>query len=251
MVSGQIDSIFVDEGMGVKKNQLLAIINSDKILAQEQQQVAQLSELKESIKSLQAQDKTIEIQLDHASRNLKKTEQMLQNGAATEQSRDDLQTEVDVFKAQQAVIKQNILALEKKLEQIKSALKITRLTLDDSRIYSPTDGLILNRFRFENEFVTPGNPLFEVADLTKMEANIYLPLEDLANVKLGREVTVKVDGLEDSFSGRVRWISSESEFTPKTILTKETRTTLVYRVKVSIPNPEGVLKIGMPVDIVI
>jgi len=251
MVGGQVDSIFVEEGTQVKKNQLLAIIDSDKILAQEQQQQAQLSELGENIKSLQAQNNQVEIQLGHALRKLKKTEQMLQGGAATEQSKDDLRTQVDVFKAQQTVIKQNILGLKQKQKQIGSALKITRLTIEDSRIFSPVDGVILNRFRFANEFVKPGNPLFEVADLTKMEANIYLPLEDLAHIKLGHEVTVKLDGVKDSFTGSVRWISSESEFTPKTILTKETRTTLVYRVKIFILNPDGILKIGMPVDILI
>jgi len=250
-VNGTIDSLFAEEGLHVRKNQLLAVIDSKKILAQKQQQSAQQSEIDRSIMASKAQYKQVDIQLQHAQRNLSKTDQMLKTGAATEQNKDDWKTKVDVFKAQGSVIMQNIRSLEEKKKQVKSALKITQLRLEDSRIYSPVNGIILNRFRLENELVNPGNPIFEVADLTQMEANIYLPLAELAKIKLGQQVTVKVDGVEESFEGSIRWISSESEFTPKTILTKETRTTLVYRVKIEIPNPDGVLKIGMPVDILI
>jgi HlyD family secretion protein len=82
-----------------------------------------------------------------------------------------------------------------------------------------------------------------------MEVRIYVPLKKLAELKIGQTVSVKVDGLSQTLAGKISWIAAEAEFTPKTILTAETRTTLVYAVKVKIANTQGVLKIGMPVEV--
>jgi len=71
----------------------------------------------------------------------------------------------------------------------------------------------------------------------------------LAQVKIGAVVKVAVDGVDKPLDGKIKWVASESEFTPKTILTQETRTTLVYRIKAAVDNPDGLLKIGMPVDV--
>lgn len=244
-----IDSLTVDEGMTVQRGQLLALINTDKLKAKRIQQMAQLEELQENIKALEAQINQVDAQLSFAEQNLQKTKRMVANGAATENKMEELQTRVKVFSAQKESLKRNISGLEHKKKQLKKALEITELTIADSRIVSPLDGVVINRFHFENEFVGPGTPLFELSDLSMMEAKIYVPLADLNRIKLGQSVDVNVDGVKEPFEGTIRWISSESEFTPKTILTKETRTTLVYQIKIGVPNKEGRLKIGMPVDV--
>lgn len=248
-IGGRIDSLNVDEGMSIYKGQLLAVINTDKLQAQKRQQMAQIAELVENKKALQSQILQVKVQLQLANQNLEKTKRMLANSAATEQRRDELQTRVDVFSAQLAMHQSNLEAIKHKRTQLENGLTITEITLEDARITSPIDGIVINRFRLESETIKSGTVLFEVADLSSMEAKIYIPLPELNKIKLGQKVEVLVDGVEQPFKGNVRWISSESEFTPKTILTQETRTTLVYRVKISITDENGQLKIGMPVDV--
>lgn len=248
-VGGEIDSMLADEGMVVKKDQLLAVINTEKLKAQRDQQMAQMMEIESAQKALAARIQQVNAQLLLAKQNLQRTKNMFSEGAATEYQHDEIKTQVEVLSAQLKANQRNLEGMEYKKQQLQAALRITALTLEDSRVTSALDGIVLNRFHFEHEQVGPGTPLFEVADLTNMEAKIYVPLNDLTRVKLGQKVEVKIDGLDSALEGTVRWISSESEFTPKTILTEETRTTLVYMVKVTVPNSSGALKIGMPVDI--
>ena len=127
---------------------------------------------------------------------------------------------------------------------------MTQISLGEAKIISPINSVVLNRFLDKDELAAPGRTLLELADLSNMKITIYVSTEELSRVKIGDKVKVKVDGVDKMLEGTVYWIANESEFTPKTILTEETRTTLVYAVKVSVPNPDGVLKIGMPVDVI-
>jgi HlyD family secretion protein len=159
---------------------------------------------------------------------LKKTEAMLLSGAATKQRRDELAAKVDILKAQKNGIE---------------------LQLSDAAVRSPIKGVVLNKYVNKGELVGPGSLIVDVADLTELKALIYLPLTELSAIKIGQPVKVYVDGLKEGRPGKIVWVSSEAEFTPKTILTKETRTTLVYAVKIKVPNKDGKLKIGMPIDV--
>jgi HlyD family secretion protein len=159
---------------------------------------------------------------------LVKNQKLMAKGAATEQRVAELTTTVVVLQAQ---------------------IRNLDLQIADAEIRSPLSGIVVNTFVKKGEYVRPGSIVAEVADLTKMTALIYLPLTELAKVNIGEKVSLRIDGVKNDFPAQVTWISTEAEFTPKTILTKETRTTLVYAVKLAVPNPEGILKIGMPLDV--
>jgi HlyD family secretion protein len=177
---------------------------------------------------LAEQKKQVEADLALNKDLLAKTKKMLEAGAATIQQRDELATRVAVLASQK---------------------KSIDLQLGDASIKSPISGIVLNKFVNKGEFVVPGTPIAEVADLSVLEALIYLPLNKLPSIKIGQGVSVLVEGLSGSIPAKITWIASESEFTPKTILTKETRTTLVYAVKLKVQNKNGSLKIGMPIDV--
>ncbi|MBN2424914.1 MAG: efflux RND transporter periplasmic adaptor subunit [Calditrichaceae bacterium] len=247
--AGIIDSLAVDEGEQIRKNQVLAKINTERLEAQLRQQNAQLREIEESIIGLRAQLNQVEYQYQFTKETYEKTKKMVKDGAATIQNRDELETKVKVFEAQITGIRSQLKAAESKKQQIHAAIDITKLNLRDSRIVSPIDGIIINKFRHQGELVGQGMPILEAADLSEMNVMIYVSFADLSKIKIGQEVEVIAGEDEKTMKGRIKWISSESEFTPKTILTKEVRTTLVYAVKVAVPNGEGILKIGMPVDV--
>jgi HlyD family secretion protein len=100
------------------------------------------------------------------------------------------------------------------------------------------------------EIAAPGALLLRIADLSELELRVYLNEKDLARVKIGQEYPVSIDALKgQTVSGRVSWVSSEAEFTPKNVQTRDARTQLVYAVKLSIPNTDGKLHIGMPAEV--
>ncbi len=247
--AGTVDTLAVQEGDLVNKGQLLVRVNDDRLRLQLKQQMAQIEELNTNLQVLKSKQRQVQSQLNFNLQTLSKTKAMLQQGAATEQQVDQLQTQVDVLKAQLDEVLANERLISSKRDQLQAAMGITKLNLKDCRVTAPLDGTVINRFVDLYESVAPGSPLLELADLSVLKATIYVPLTKLNEIKPGQKARVKVDGLEETFEGRIIWIASEAEFTPKTILTKETRTSLVYAVKIEVPNPEQKLKIGMPVEV--
>ncbi|MEA4980816.1 MAG: HlyD family efflux transporter periplasmic adaptor subunit, partial [Petrimonas sp.] len=119
--------------------------------------------------------------------------------------------------------------------------------LEKTRIVSPVSGTVLNRYAEAGELATIGTPLFKIADIETIFLRAYVTNDQLAQIKLNGEVTVRVDdghGGMKPYKGRISWISDKSEFTPKTIQTKNERANLVYALKIAVPN-DGFLKIGM------
>ncbi len=110
-------------------------------------------------------------------------------------------------------------------------------------------GVITNKYYEPGEAVPPLAPIAEVISLEQVWVKIYLSETMLPQIKTGQEVKVKIDGSNQTLVGTISWINSKAEFTPKTILTPETRTSLVYAAKVLIPNKDYILKHGMPVEI--
>ncbi|MEJ2545153.1 MAG: HlyD family efflux transporter periplasmic adaptor subunit [Calditrichaceae bacterium] len=248
-VGGTLDHVNAEEGDVVKKDQLLMKINTDKIDLQLKSQQAQIVELQANLAANAAQIKQVDAQLKLAQQTLNKTKKLVSEGAATEQQKDELESKVDVLKAQKEALLTNKKMLQAKQDQLNAAIELTQISLNDAEIISPINGVVLNRFLDKDELVAPGRTLLELSDLSNMKITIYVSTEDLSQIKIGDKVKIHADGLKQMLEGTVYWIASESEFTPKTILTEETRTTLVYAVKIRVANPDGALKIGMPVDV--
>jgi HlyD family secretion protein len=232
-----VERFSLEEGDDVEVGQPIAVISTDQLQARKQQQIHQLDELDGSLASSTAQ---LELQRS----TLYKMRNVAAAGGVSSQNTEELATQLKVSEAQRTVL------LSKK-EQVNDALNIIELQIKDATISSPIRGTILNKYFQTGELVNPGMLVAELADLSKFEAKIYLPLDKLNQVKIGQEVSIRIDGSSKTFPGKISWIASESEFTPKTILTKETRTTLVYAVKVLVENKEGILKIGMPIEVTI
>ncbi|KPK38881.1 MAG: hypothetical protein AMJ69_07260, partial [Gammaproteobacteria bacterium SG8_47] len=115
---------------------------------------------------------------------------------------------------------------------------------------SPVAGIVSVRLAEAGQVLAMGQPVLRITELSVPWIRAYLRETDLPRVKLGQPVTVRVDGLPDkAFTGRLSFISPQAEFTPKTVETRELRVDLVYRIKVEVANPDGLLKVGMPADL--
>ena len=140
-------------------------------------------------------------------------------------------------------------AAQAREKELRAQLEAAKTQLSYTEIRSPLNGVVLTKNVEAGEFVNPGTPVVTIANIDDLWMNIYIPETRTGLVKLGQSVRVTVDSFpRESFNGKITFVSAESEFTPKTIVTQEERIKLVYRTKVSLENTQQKLKPGMPAD---
>ena len=181
----------------------------------------------------------------------RRVENLLRDGAATTKQLDDIDAQIKVLdgqlEAQLSTLRNNAASIDENSSSIE--LQIARIEdqLAKCRIASPVAGTVLAKYSQAGELASVGRPLMKVADLDRIYLRAYFTADQLAALKLGQTVTVTADFGGDSridYPGRIVWIASESEFTPKTIQTRDSRANLVYAVKIAVEN-DGRLKIGL------
>jgi HlyD family secretion protein len=138
------------------------------------------------------------------------------------------------------------------LTTAEAQLELYKQQIAELDIISPIEGVILNKLSEEGEYLLPGTPIYEIGDLYNVTCNIYIPEDKYGKIFLNQEVILTVDSYPDlEFIGVVSKISDRAEFTPKNIQTKQERVTTVYKITISLKNPDLRLKPGMPADVVI
>lgn len=255
--NGKILDFDVVEGSIVETDKPVGAIDSVQLHLQRKQLLAQHSALLGSLPDVRIQVASIREQIAKHKSELRRVENMLKDGAATQKQYDDIEAQIKILETQRdatlstldkntTTINNNLLALEAQIAALDD--KITKCS-----IVSPVSGTVLVKYAQAGELATVGKPLMKVADLNKTYLRAYFTSEQLAKVNLGDEVTVVADFGGDeryNYVGRITWISSESEFTPKTIQTKESRANLVYAVKIAVEN-DGRLKIGLTGEVIL
>jgi multidrug efflux pump subunit AcrA (membrane-fusion protein) len=174
----------------------------------------------------------------------------LEDLLAIRENPQELDTQVDVAKAQYDRAEAAVQAAQAQLEaQAQAAADLLKVQLDKMTLTAPTSGLIMERTVHRGEMAAAGATLMTIANLDEVTLTIYIPEDEIGKVKVGQTVGVSVDSFPDKvFEGQVSYIASEAEFTPKNVQTKKERVNMVFAVKVKIPNPEHELKPGMPAD---
>jgi HlyD family secretion protein len=163
-----------------------------------------------------------------------------------------MENQKEVATARLATFKTQIDAVKAETNVLRAKLDLYNDQMEKSVIKAPLDGTVLERFANKSELVTPGKLLFTMADLDNMELKAYVSGEQLSQIELDQNATIRIDWEEGSYReypGKISWISSEAEFTPKIIQTKEERVNLVYSIKLIVKN-DGKIKIGMPGEVI-
>jgi HlyD family secretion protein len=243
--------------MTIVANQMVGAIDSVQLHFQRKQLIAQQSALLGSRPDVKKQVAALREQIAKQNEELRRVENMLKDGAATKKQKDDIEAQIKILERQ---LDATLSTLDKNTSTINNnsaALEAQIAALDDRiskcRIISPVGGTVLVKYAEAGELASVGKPLMKIADLDNIYLRAYFTSDQLAKVKLGDEVKVVADfGGEEryDYTGRVAWISSESEFTPKTIQTKDSRANLVYAVKIAVEN-DGRLKIGLAGEVVL
>lgn len=190
-------------------------------------------------------------QLAKARTEQQRYKELVADGAAPSKMLDDASSQVQVLQrqldAQVSALQTSTNALSRQMDAADVQVRQLRDQLLKCHIKSPVSGTVLEKYVERGEYVTPGKPLFKIGDVRHMYLRAYITSAQLKNVKTGQKVKVFADyggGQKKEYVGTVTWISSRSEFTPKTILTDDERADLVYAVKIAIET-DGYVKIGM------
>ena len=249
--TGRILSFDVTEGEIINANSVVGVIDSLQLHLQREQLKAQQSALLSSLPDKEKQVASLRRQLAKQRAELQRVKNMLSDGAATTKQRDDIEAQITILEGQLSATLSTLDNNTSTINENATALEAQIAALDDRiakcNISSAVGGTVLIKYAEAGEYTTIGKPLMKVADLENIYLRAYLTSCQLANVNLGDEVSVIANFGGDErydYKGRVAWISAESEFTPKSIQTKDSRANLVYAVKIAVKN-DGRLKIGL------
>ena len=250
--SGQLLWFKADEGQALSSGQLVGVIDTTQLALQQRQLAAQRTGGASRVTEVGQQLDALRVQQEIARRNYERMQRLFNEQAATAQQLDQAERDYKVLteqiqgmEAQQRSVGEEVKSTEARQAQIAQQLAKSRVT-------SPVAGTVLARYADRGEFVQPGQPLYKIANLDSMILRAYVTETQLARVKLGGQASVSIDTGNKTrrvLAGTVSWVSPEAEFTPTPIQTRDERKDLVYAVKVRVPNPNGIVKIGMPADV--
>ena len=277
--TGELQEFVVVEGQEVTANKMIGNIDVTQLKLKKEQLETTKKQLTASKRQMGAtrkatDDKQLDLELQVASirqqianaqREHQRYSELLRDGAATRKQVDEIGYQINVLQRQLSATQEQLRSnnaslasqsagIDAQIEGIdaqKVGVGVQQAQIDDqmanAMVKSPITGIVLEKYVEQGEYVTAGKPLFKVADLRNIIMRAYITSAQLENIKVGQKVTVMTDygkGSGKSYEGTVTWISSRSEFTPKTIVTDDERADLVYAVKISVLN-DGNIKIGM------
>ncbi|ATV51876.1 HlyD family secretion protein [Prevotella intermedia] len=267
--TGEIMSFRIEEGQTVKANEVLGRLDvtqlelkKEQLNASQAQVQANKSATNSHVLDLEKQVAGIRQQISNLQREKNRFSALLADGAATKKQVDDISYQISVLQKQLAATQEQISANNKSFhgqsagfDAQSTGVETQKAQVDDmlrqAVIVSPIDGVVLSKYAEQSEYAAPGRALFKVADVKQMRLRAYITADLLTNVKIGQKVKVYADQGEKGrkeYEGIVSWISSEAEFTPKTIQTRDERSNLVYAVKIDVKN-DGLIKRGMYGDV--
>jgi HlyD family secretion protein len=272
-ISGRIVSRSVDEGDWVEKGKVLATLDDEDLRQRLEVALATLKSAQARLEKLLAGSRPEEIgeaaaalqqaQFDFENKqvNYERMKSLFERGVIPKDTLDNTEAAFNIAKAAVQRAKENYQLVKigprkediedgrAQVEQAKANLRLIETQLSYTVLYSPLSGVVLVKSSEIGEVVNPGTSILTLADIENVWLKAYIPETDLGRVKWGQEVIVTTDlKPQKVYKGKISFISSQAEFTPKQIQTEKERVTLVYRIKVDILNTERELKPGMPAD---
>jgi HlyD family secretion protein len=263
LVQSRIVDLPFNEGQWVETGTLLArlddsnyrqqvAIDEASLLVHEQQLAATFRELEAALQTVAAD----QADLTQKTLDFGRLQTLWQKGATSKQSRDladaALKESQAAYLRDQAIVaarEQAIEVAKANVQHAREVLALSKILLDYTVLRAPFSGVILVRQAELGEVMLPGTPVVTLADLDHVWLRAYINETDLARIRWGQMASVRTDTYPDKrYQGRISFISSAAEFTPKSVETHAERVNLVYRIKIDLENPDHELKPGMPAD---
>ncbi len=248
--SGRLISFNISEGDSLAAGQEVGLVDTVLLSLQGKQLHSQQLSTEKSSPDIAAQAASLRSQISHQQSECERIERLLADGAATQKQSDDAVAQLNTLRGQLEALLSTLDKNRSSITESASALQYQQEQIEEqirrSRITAPINGTVLQKYAEQGEYAVPGRALFKMANLDEVYLRSYFTASQLAHIRIGQEVTVIADFGGDEqyeYPGRITWIAQESEFTPKSIQTQDTRANLVYAVKIAVKN-DGRLKLG-------
>ncbi|HHH53424.1 MAG TPA: HlyD family efflux transporter periplasmic adaptor subunit, partial [Bacteroidetes bacterium] len=255
-VPGKIIKFEVSEGQELKKNQIVAVIDTVLLHSQKKVLSANIKAIKSKLQNVKPELEVLAEQKRHILHEKERLQKLVEGNAATQKQVDDLDSQLRVLEKRIAATKSKVSDINRgimaQISPLKAQLEQVNERINKSIIRNPIDGQVLAVYKREGEIAGAGMPLYKIADLSHIDLKVYVTGAQLPHIKLNQRVKVFIDEDKETnkkYEGKITWISDKAEFTPKTIQTKEERVNLVYAVKINLKN-DGSMKIGMPGEVI-
>ena len=248
--NGKLIAFDIEEGDSLIVGQQVGLVDTILLALQQKQLHSQQLSAEKSSPDIVAQAAALRSRIAHQQNECDRVSRLLADGAATQKQSDDAYAQLRTLRGQlegllstldknRGSITESASALQYQKEQVEEQIRKNCIT-------APITGTVLQKYAERGEYATPGRPLFKMADLDDIYLRCYFTVSQLGHIRIGQEVTVIADFGGDEqyeYPGKIIWIAQESEFTPKSIQTRDSRANLVYAVKIAVRN-DGRLKLG-------
>jgi HlyD family secretion protein len=275
-VPGRLEKRLVDEGMTVSVGQVIARLEDDELRQERASRQADEKANRSALADLQAGSRREEIaqgeaalvrmkaDADKLARDAERAEELIRSGVISQQELESARATRNISAAAAVEAEQRLKLLKAgprpdvvrqagaRLEGSAAGLALADARLSQSILTAPVSGLVLAKHAEPGEMLAAGAPVVTIAVMSEVWLRGYIPETELGRVKVGQPARISLDTWPGrAFEGKVSFIASEAEFTPKNVQTEKERVKLVYRIKITLPNPKGELKPGMPADAII
>ena len=248
--SGNLVMFNVEEGDSIVAGQQVGLVDTVLLALQKKQIQSQQLATEKSSPDIAAQAAALRSQIAHQQSECDRIVRLLADGAATQKQSDDANAQLRTLRGQLEGLLSSLDKNRSSITESASALQYQKEQIEEqirkSSITAPITGTVLQKYAERGEYASPGRPLFKLANLDDIYLRSYFTASQLAYIRIGQEVTVVADFGGDEqyeYRGIITWIAQESEFTPKSIQTRDSRANLVYAVKIAVIN-DGRLKLG-------
>jgi len=240
-----------EEGEQLAAGALVAIVDTTQLSLEREQLATQKSASSARAASVASQVSALELQRDQASRDYERARSLLAGGAIATRDLEQAEREWRTLAEQVEGMRAQARSAGADVRGIDARVALLAERIAKSRVTNPLAGTVLATYADAGEYVQPGQPLYKIAALDTLVLRAYVAEPQLAVLRLGEPVDVRVDDGPGARTvrGVVSWIASKAEFTPTPVQTRDARADLVYAVKILVPNADGALKIGMPADV--
>jgi len=245
--SGRVMERRFSEGTVMHKGDTLAVIDPSRVQLELASAEAARRVLSAQLDAARVQVKQATTAEDYAKTELERVTKLLESATGTRRQYDQAKYNFDNAALNRETAQVNVKTLQAQLNKADADIARLHRSLEDCNPLAPINGIVTEKFIDDGELLSPGKAIARLTQLDTVWVKVYLTTGQFAGVKLGDPARVSTESGGSEMSGMVVWTSSEAEFTPKNVQTEESRADLVYAVKVSIPNPDGTLKVGMPV----
>lgn len=263
---GRLLQLRLDEGDRLAEGDVVGLIDTTQLalqrnglLARRQSLIAQQAATRAQQPEIAAQAGALRAQLETAQEELARTQRLYESQAATARELNQREGEVQVLRqqieqslARAGAVREQASSVGAQVRQIDAQVSEIEERIRDAQIVNPVPGTVLTAIVRPGETVQSGSPLYTIAELSVLKLRAYASGDQLPRLRLGMPVEVLVDdgagGLR-VLEGEVVWLAAEAQFTPTPIQTRDERAELTYAFEVRVPNPDGMLKIGMPGEV--